>query len=177
MIWGTQDLSVPLKLQKSNQVHVHCMDDTIQPSHPLMSSSIQFSLVIQSCLTLCNPMECSIPGFPDHHHLPEITQTHVHCISDAIQQSHPLSSPSAPAFNISQHQGLFWWVGSLHQMAKVFNQEKKFISLWTRTFVSVVIPFEKYLNRSRELGSAFPCGFQSRLLLYSPSFRLSIFSF
>jgi len=60
MIWGTQDLSVPHKPQKSTQVHIHCMDDTIQPSHPLMSSSIQFNSVIQSCLTLCNPMKCSI---------------------------------------------------------------------------------------------------------------------
>ena len=128
MIWGTQDLSVPLKLQKSNQVHVHCMDDTIQPSHPLMSSSIQFSLVIQSCLTLCNPMECSIPGFPDHHHLPEITQTHVHCISDAIQHSHPLSSPSPPAFNLSHHQALFQWVHSSHQVSEVLKFQLQYWS-------------------------------------------------
>ena len=67
----------------------------------------QFSLVTQSCLTLCNPIDCSMPGFPVHHQLPEFTQTHVHWVSDAIQPSHPLSSPSPPAFNLSQHWGLF----------------------------------------------------------------------
>ena len=67
----------------------------------------QFSLVTQSCLTLCNPMDCSTPGFPVHHQLPEFTQTHVHRVGDAIQPSHLLSSPSPPAFNLSQHQDLF----------------------------------------------------------------------
>ena len=69
-----------------------------------MNSSV--SSVAQSCLTLCDPMDCSTPGFPVHHQLPEHTQTHVHWVSDAIQPSHPLSSPSPPAFNLSQHQGL-----------------------------------------------------------------------
>ena len=67
----------------------------------------QFSSVTQSCLTLCDLMDCSMPGLPVHHQLLELTQTHVHCIGDAIQPSHPLSSPSPPAFNLSQHQGLF----------------------------------------------------------------------
>jgi len=67
----------------------------------------QLSLVIQSRLTLCHPMDCSMPGFPVHHQLPEFTQTHVHQVSDVIQPSHPLSSPSPPALNLSQHQGLF----------------------------------------------------------------------
>ena len=75
--------------------------------------------VTHSCLTHCNPMDCSTPGFPVLHYLPEFTQTHVHWVSDAIQSSHPLSSPSAPALNLSQHQGLFQWVSSLHQVAKV----------------------------------------------------------
>ena len=66
----------------------------------------QFSSVIQLCLTLCDPMDCSTPGLPVHHQLPEFTQTHVHWVSDAIHLSHPLSSPSLPAFNLSQHQGL-----------------------------------------------------------------------
>ena len=70
-------------------------------------SSIQFSSVAQSCPTLCNPMDCSTPGFPVHHQLPEFSQTHVHQVGDAIQPSYPLSSPSPPAFNLSQHQGLF----------------------------------------------------------------------
>ena len=70
---------------------------------------MQFNLVqsLQLCTTLCNHMDCSTPGFPVHHQLPELTQTHVHWVGDAIQQSHPLSSPSPPAFNIAQHQGLF----------------------------------------------------------------------
>ena len=66
-----------------------------------------FSSVAQSCLTLCNPMDCSTRGLPVHHQLPEFTQTHVHQVGDAIQTSHPLSSPSPPVLNISQHQGLF----------------------------------------------------------------------
>ena len=81
---------------------------------------VPFSSVAQSCLTLCNPMNCSTPGFPVHHQLPESTQTHVHRVSDAIQPSHSLSSPS-PTFNLSQHQGLFQWVSSLHQVAKVLE--------------------------------------------------------
>ena len=72
----------------------------------------QFSSVAQSCLTLCDPMNRSMPGLPVHHQLPEPTQTHVHWVSDAIQPSHPLSSSSPPAFNLSQHQGLLQWVSS-----------------------------------------------------------------
>ena len=68
------------------------------------------SSVAQSCPTLCDPMDCSTPGFPVHHQLRELTQTHVHWVSDAIQPSHPLSSPSSPAFSLYQHQGLFQWV-------------------------------------------------------------------
>ena len=81
-------------------------------------SSVQFSSVHQSCLTFCNPMNRSTPGLHVHHHLPEFTQTHVHRVSDAIQPSHPLSSPS-PALNPSQHQSLFQWVNYSHEVAKV----------------------------------------------------------
>ena len=77
--------------------------------------------VAQSCLILCDPMDCRTPGFPVHHQLLELAQTHVHWISDAIQPSHPLSSPSPPTFNLSQHQGLFQWVGSSHQVAKILE--------------------------------------------------------
>ena len=70
------------------------------------SSTFQFSLVAQSCPILCDPMNCSTPGLPVHHQLPEFTETHVHPVGDAIQPSHPLSSPSS-AFSLSQHQGLF----------------------------------------------------------------------
>ena len=69
-------------------------------------SPVLFSLVTQSCPTLCDPMDCSTPSFPIHHQLPELAQTHVHRVSDAIQPSHHLSFPSLPAFNLSQHQGL-----------------------------------------------------------------------
>ena len=84
-------------------------------------SSVQFSLVTQSCPTVCDPMNHSTPGFPVHHQLPESTPTHVHWVGDAIQPSHPLSSPSPPALNLSQHQGLFQWVRSSHQVAKVLE--------------------------------------------------------
>ena len=79
------------------------------------------SSVAQSRLTLCNPMDCSTPGFPVHHQLSEPTQTHIHCVGDAIQPSHPLWSSSPPTFNLSQHQGLFQWVTSSHQVAKVLE--------------------------------------------------------
>ena len=99
-----------------------------------LSLWFQFSSVAQSCLTLCNPMDCSTPGFPGHHQ-PEFTQTHVHWVSDAIQPSHPLSSPSPPAFNLSQHQGLFQGVSFLHQVAKVleFQLQHQSFQWWFRT--------------------------------------------
>ena len=81
----------------------------------------QFSSVAQLCQTLCNPKDCSTPGLPVYHQVPEFTQTHVHWVGDAIQPSHPLSSPSPLAFNLSQHQGLFKWVSSSHQVAKVLE--------------------------------------------------------
>ena len=84
--------------------------------------SVQFSSVqLLSHFWLCNPMDCSTPSFPVYHQLPELTQTHVHWVSDTIQASHPLLSPSPPAFNLSQHQGLFQWVSSSHQVAKVLE--------------------------------------------------------
>ena len=97
--------------------HTHINEDTISGSH--ISSWVQFSSVAQSCLTLSDPMDCSTPGLPVHHQLPEFTQTHVHWVGDTIQPSHSLSSPSPPAFNLSQHQGLFQWVSSSNQVAKV----------------------------------------------------------
>ena len=87
----------------------------------ILGGTIQFSSVAQSCLTLCDPMNCSTPGLPVHHQLPEFTQTHVHRVRDAIQPSHPLLSPSSPAPNSSQHQSLFQWVNSLHEVAKVLE--------------------------------------------------------
>ena len=80
-----------------------------------------FSSVAQLCQTLCNRTDCSTSGLLVHHQLPEFTQSHVHWVGDAIQPSHTLSSPSPPTFNLSQHQGLFKWVSSLHQVAKVLE--------------------------------------------------------
>ena len=82
---------------------------------------IQFSSVAQSCLTLCDLMNHSTSGLPVHNQLQESTQTHIHWVSDAIQPSHPLSSPSPPFLNLSQNQGLFKWVSSSHQVAKVLE--------------------------------------------------------
>ena len=94
--------------------------------------SVQFSSVAQPCPTLCNPMNCSTPGLPVHHQLPEFTQTHVHWVSDAIQSSHPLSFPSLPDPNPSQHQGLFHWANSSHEVAKVLEFQLQHQSFqWT----------------------------------------------
>ena len=84
-------------------------------------TSVHFSSVAQSCLTLCDPMNCSTPGLPVHHQLLEFTHTHVHWVGDGILPSLPLLSPSPPAFNLSQHHGLFKWVSSSHQVAKVLE--------------------------------------------------------
>ena len=84
-------------------------------------SSVQFSSVAQLCPILCDPMNHSTPGLPVHHQLPKFTQTHVHWVGDAIQPSHPLSSPSPPALNLSQHRGVFQWVSSSHQVTKVLE--------------------------------------------------------
>ena len=84
-------------------------------------SSVQFTSVSQSCPTLCDPMDCSTPGLPVHYQLPESTQTHVHWVGDAIQSAHPLASPSPPALNPSQHQSLFQWGNSSHEVAKVLE--------------------------------------------------------
>ena len=134
------------------QVHVHLIGDPIQLSQALLPSSpsaftlslhdalpisLRFSSVAQSCLTLCDPMNHSMSGLPVHHQLPESTQTHVHQVGDAIQPSYPLSSPSPPALNLSQHQGLFKWVTSSHQVAKVLEFHLQHQSFqWTlRTYL------------------------------------------
>ena len=92
--------------------------------------SLQFSHSV--CPTLYDPTYCSTPGLPVHHQLPEFTQTHIHWVSDAIQPSHPLSSPSLSAFNLSQHQGLFQWVSSSQQVAKVLEFQLQHQSFqWT----------------------------------------------
>ena len=105
-------LSFKLLCQASEKIH-------ITPFRRQWKRDI--SSVDQSCPTLCNPMNRSTPGLPVHHQLLELIQTHVHRVSDAIQPSHPLLSPSPPALNLSKHQGLFKWVSSSHQMAKVLE--------------------------------------------------------
>ena len=114
----------PIKSQISISILFHSANSVI--------ISVQFSSVTQSCLTLCDPMNRSTPGLPVHHQLPESTQTHVHQVGDAIQPSQITLSPSPPALNLSQHQGLFKWVSSLHQVAKVFQFQLQHQSFqWT----------------------------------------------
>ena len=116
----SENVGLKLNIQKTK----------IVASSPI--SSVQFSSVTQSCLTLCDPMNHSAPGFPVHHQLPQSTQTHVHWVGDTMQPSHPLLSPSPPALNLSQHQGLFQWVSSSHQVAKVLEFQLQHQSFqWT----------------------------------------------
>ena len=130
LIWGGDSLEKTLKLGKTEskrrkgEQRIRWLDS--------ITDSIQFSSVAQLCLTRCDPMNHSTPGLPIHHQLPEFTQTHVHWVSDAIQPSHPLSSPSPPAFNLSQHQGLFRWVSSSYQVAKILEFQLQHQSFqWT----------------------------------------------
>ena len=105
----------------------------------VLLSQVQFSSFAQSCLNLCYPMDCSRPGISIHCQLQGFTQTHVHWVGDAIQPSHFLSSPSPPAFNISQDQGLFKWVCALHQVAKVLEfqlQHQSFQWIFRTDFLS-----------------------------------------
>ena len=97
------------------------LKERLQLVEALKLYSVQFSSVAQSCRTPCNPMNRSTPGLPVHHHPPEFTQTHVHWVSDAIQPSHPGSSPSPPAPNSSQHQSFFQWANSSHEVATVLE--------------------------------------------------------
>ena len=99
---------------RSQDVKCHCLIFTLL-------SSVHFSSVAQLCPILCDAMNYSMPGLPVHHQLLEFTQTHVHWVGDTIQPSHPLSSPSPPALNPSQHQGLFQWVSFLHLVTKVLE--------------------------------------------------------
>ena len=110
----------------NDTTHQTYLDSTFQYSHVCMCVCVymcvfQFSSVAQSCLTLCDPMNHSTPDLPVHQQLPEFTHTHVHRVSDAIQPSHPLLSPSPPAPNPSQHQSLFQRVNSSHEVAKVLE--------------------------------------------------------
>ena len=95
-------------------------------------NSVQFSSVPQSCLTLCDPMDCSTSGLPVYHQFLQLIQTYDHWVGDDIQPSHPLLSPSPPAFNLFQHKGLFQWVSSSHQVAKELEFQLQYQSFqWT----------------------------------------------
>ena len=109
-IFSPYSLVFPFLLRQYHSLIYSCIQ--MQTYFLYLFSLVQFSSITQSCLTLCDPMDCSTPGLPVHHQLPEITQAHVCWVSDPIQPSHPLSSPSPPAFNLSQHQSLFKWVTS-----------------------------------------------------------------
>ena len=116
-----KDFPAALKVQcvhTHTLIHTHVLHTQI---HMYIYISISISSVTQSCPTLCDPMNRSTPGLPVHHQLLEFTQTHVHWVGDVIQPSHPLLSSSPPAFNLSQHQGLFKWVSSSHLVAKVLE--------------------------------------------------------
>ena len=113
---------------ESVSVYKTCFISAILPHW----SSVQFSSVAQTCPTLCDPMNHSKLGLPVHHQLLEFTQTHAHQVGDAIQPYHPLLSPSPPAPNPSQHQGLFQWVNSSHEGAKVLEFQLQHQSFqWT----------------------------------------------
>ena len=119
-----------LLLSKTSQINLFYFLNSNQ--HWNTFSSVQFSSVAQSCPTLHDPMNCSTPGLPVHHQLSQFTQTHVHWVSNANQPSHPLSSPSLPAPNPCQHQGLLKWVSSSHQEAKVLEFQLQHQSFqWT----------------------------------------------
>ena len=119
----------------------------------------QFSSVAQLCPTLFDPMNHSMPGLRVHHQLPESTQTHVHWVGDAIQPSHPLSSPSSPAVKLSQHQGLFKWVSSSHQFSSVQSLScvRLFGTLWTAARpASLSIAKSRSLLRLMSIESVMP---------------------
>ena len=117
--WESQSTSPPKNaLQHCGDLWTCCGGSS---DFNLVLSSVQFSSVAQSCLTLCDPMNRSTSGLPVHHQLPEFTQTDVDWVSDAIQPSHPLSSPSPPAPNPSQPHGHFSWINSSHEVAKLLE--------------------------------------------------------
>ena len=131
--------------------------------------------VTQLCLTLCDPMECSTPGLPVHHQLQEPAQRHVHSMGHAIQPSHPLSSPSSPAFNLSQHQGLFKWVTSSRQVAKVLElklQHQSFKWLFRTDFLEdglVGSPCSPGDSQHSSLTSRLKASILRLCFLYSPT--------
>ena len=119
---------------------------------PGQRSLVGYSLssVAQSCLTLCDPKDCSMPGFPVHHQLLELTQTHVHWVGDATQPSHPLSSPLPPAFSLSQYQGLFQWVNSSHQGYSLQGRKETDTTEYARAIPKNTEDYREILNKKKE---------------------------
>ena len=134
-LWpGSYEVSTVLYFYWGSLVHLQTWTRYLHhvPWLRSLARVVQFSSVAQSCPTLCDPMNGSTPGLLVHHQLPEFTQTHAHRVGDAIQPSHPLSSPSPPAPNPSQHQALFQWVSSSHEVAKVLEFQLQHQSFqWT----------------------------------------------
>ena len=126
----------------------------------LCLTAAQFSSVAQLRPTLCDPMACSMPGSPVLHQLQELTQTHVHRVSDGIQPSHPLLSPFPPAFNLSQHQCLFKWVSPSHQVAKVLEfqlqQHQSFQRIFRTDFISDWLVWSPCSSRDSQESSPTP---------------------
>ena len=118
-VTNIQKIIIKLWSEVLSAVHIICSSIWLKSCKEAVFFSTLIS-VAQSCSALCGSMDCSTPVFPVHHQLPELAQTHVHQVSDAIQPSYPLSSPSV-AFTLSQHQGLFQWVSSSHQVDKVLE--------------------------------------------------------
>ena len=119
-------------LGENGWIHVYVVAESLYCSPEIITILLisYWSSVTQSCLTVCNPMNCSTTDFPILYYFWEFTQSHAHWIGDAIQPSPLLSSPSPPAFNLSQHQGLFQWVSSLHQVVKVLEFQLQHQSFW-----------------------------------------------
>ena len=108
---STSRIFKEMQIKSTVRYHLTQVRMAIIKKSTIINAEVQFNSVTQLCLTLCDPMDCSMPGFPVHHQLLELAQTHVHWDGDAIQPSHPLSTPSLPACNLSQHQGLWRWCG------------------------------------------------------------------
>ena len=122
-MWCTSHQTEKSPLKTILMCRINCPFTILSTLGLNIKASQSVRSVTQLCPTRCDPMDWSTPGLLVHHQLPELAQTHVHQVSDAIQPSHPLLSPSPPAFNLSQHQGLFQWDSSSHHMAKVLEPQ------------------------------------------------------
>ena len=131
-MWSNLSLITSFLPVRWNVLDLICVFPALYGESTVCPRTVQFSSVSQSCPTLCDPMNHITPGLPVHHQLLESTQTYVHWVGDAIKPSHPLLSPSPPALNLSQNRGLFKWVSSSHQVAKVLEFQLQHQSFqWT----------------------------------------------